>query len=309
MTKSSIVKKISGLFSRSHRRSHVCLEVRPDGVAWAVGSGDLSSYSGFEECLPAKRDSALQALVEKYGWSGALVTLVLPLDQYQVFQMERPKGVEDSELNDALKWKLKDFLDFSPSDAVSDVFPFPEDASRNRGALVNVVTARRSLVTELVELVWASGMTLERIDISELALRNLVSRLDQNKRGAALVHLREGYGQMVVCRDTVLYLSRRLDVSLQDLRDASRQEGAIQSLALEMQRSLDYYESQLGQVPPAVIRLVARDSSLPMASMLGAYVAASVEDLDWSMLGLDGATDSRCLPAIGASLPIDEVGV
>jgi MSHA biogenesis protein MshI len=216
--------------------------------------------------------------------------------------MERPDGIEDSELSDALKWKLKDFLDFSPSDAVSDVFSFPEDASRGRGALVNVVAARLSLVAELVALVHASGMELEQVDISELALRNLVSRLDHNKRGAALVHLREGYGQMVVCRDRVLYLSRRLDVSMNDLRDASRQETAIQSLALEMQRSLDYYESQLGQVPPAVIRLVARDSALPMASMLGAYVAAGVEDLDWPSLGFEKAADSRCLPAIGASL-------
>lgn len=296
------MKKITGLFSSTRRHTRVCLEVRPDGIAWAVASEETSPYSGFEDCLPAKRASALLSLVEQYGWASAPVTLVLPLDQYQVFQMERPDGIEDAELSDALKWKLKDFLDFSPSDAVSDVFSFPEDASRGRGALVNVVAARLSLVAELVALVQASGMELEQVDISELALRNLVSRLDQNKRGAALVHLREGYGQMVVCRDRVLYLSRRLDVSLKDLRDASRQEGAIQSLALEMQRSLDYYESQLGQVPPAVIRLVARDSSLPMASMLGAYVAGGVEDLDWPSIGFEKAADSRCLPAIGASL-------
>ncbi|MBW7472988.1 biogenesis protein MshI [Marinobacter sp. M216] len=308
MTKQSIVKNITGLFSGSGRLQRVCLEVRPDGIAWAEAAARSGGPVGFIQCRPAQRTQALQELVKRRGWSGALTTLVLPLDQYQVFQMERPDGIEESELGDALKWKLKDFLDFSPTDVVSDVFPFPEDASRGRGALVNVVAARKSLARELVALVGASDLLLDRIDIAELALRNLVSALDETKRGAALVHLRENYGQMIVCRDDTLYLSRRLDVSAEDLRDVSRQENAVQSLALELQRSLDYYESQLGQVPPAVIRLVARDSALPLASMVSSYVAAGVEMLDWSVLGLDQPLDSRCLTAWSAGLSGTKTG-
>lgn len=302
MTQHSIVRKITGLFNRSGGHQRVCLEVRPDGIAWAETPARASVPAGFIECRPAQRTQALQELVRQRGWAGASTTLVLPMDQYQVFQMERPDGVEESELGDALKWKLKDFLDFSPTDSVSDVFPFPEDASRGRGALVNVVAARKSLVSELVALVGASDLRLDRIDIAELALRNLASVLDEGRRGIALVHIRERYGQMVVCRDDTLYLSRRLDVSAADLRDVSRQDNAVQTLALEMQRSLDYYESQLGQVPPAVIRLVARDSALPLASMVSTYVAAGVEMLDWAFLGLEQPLDSRCLPAWSAGL-------
>jgi MSHA biogenesis protein MshI len=228
--------------------------------------------------------------------------LVLPLDQYQVFQLERPEGVDRSELGDALKWRLKDLLDFSPSEAVSDAFAFPEDASRGRGELVNVVAARKSLVRELIELVNSSGLELVSIDIAELALSHLVARLDTTKRGAALVHMRGRYGQLVICKDDMLYLSRRLDVAIDDLHDASQQENAIQSLALEMQRSLDYYESQLGQVPPARIRFVTRDTSLPLSSMLGSYLASGVEALDWTQLGIDEGIDSRCLAAWSASL-------
>lgn len=304
MTKTPILRKLTGLFRHSGARLRVCLEIRPDGIAWAESAG----RSGFSDCLPARRLETLAALVESEGWSGAATTLVLPLDQYQVFQMDRPEGIEESELGDALKWKLKDFLDFSPSEAVSDVFPFPRDASRGRGELVNVVAARKVLVSELVRLVQEAGLELERIDIAELALRNLVCRLDENRRGAALVHLKDNYGQMVICRDNTLYLSRKLDVTSEELRDAARQESAVQSLALEMQRSLDYYESQLGQVPPAMIRLVARDSVLPLASMLSSYVAAGIETLDWNALGLQADLDSRCLPAWSACLPMPEDG-
>lgn len=289
---------ITRILRRSDKRQHVYLEIRPDGIAWAESGGSV----GFSDCTPAKRDPVLRALVTERAWVGVDASLVLPMDQYQVFQLERPEGVDESELGDALKWKLKDFLDFSPSDAVCDVFPFPEDASRGRGDLVNVVAARKSLVSELVALLEACDLTLVSIDIAELALRNLVSRIDPDHRGAAVVHMRERFGQMVVCKGDTLYLSRRLDVTTDDLRDAALQESAVQSLALEMQRSLDYYESQLGQVPPQVIRLVARDNVMPLSSMLASYVAANVETLDWAPFGLDEPLDSRCLVAWGASL-------
>ncbi len=289
---------ITKILQRSEKQRRVYLEVRPDGIAWAESGGS----AGFSDCRPAKREEVLRSLSSERSWDGADATLVLPLDQYQVFQLERPEGIDESELGDALKWKLKDFLDFNPSDAVSDVFPFPEDASRGRGSLVNVVAARKSLVSELVALVANCGLTLIAIDIAELALRNLIPPIDPDRRGAALVHMRERFGQMVVCKGETLYLSRRLDVTSDDLRDASSQENAVQSLALEMQRSLDYYESQLGQVPPAVIRLVARDNVLPLSSMLASYVAAGVETLDWAPFGLDEPLDSRCLVAWSASL-------
>ena len=294
-----LITKING---RNSRRQRVFLEVRPDGIAWAASGGDV----GFLECSSAKREQELSSAVDQHGWADAPTTLVLPLDQYQVFQLERPEGIEQSELGAALKWKLKDLLDYSPSDAVSDVFPFPADASRGRGDLVNVVAARKSLARELVDLVNASGLKLTGITIAELALNHLAARLDEHQRGAALVYMRGRYGQMVVAKDSVLYLSRRLDVSNDDLHDASQQENAVQSLALEMQRSLDYYESQLGQVPPSKIRFVTGNTSLPLSSMLGSYLASGVEALEWSDLGLENSVDNRCLAAWSAGLVAPE---
>lgn len=301
---------IQRFFKRTATARRVCLEIRPDGIAWSSGGNrsprEAGQPGGFISCPPAKRLVSLQGLALEHGWEGALTTLVLPLDQYSVFQLERPEGLSEGDLADALRWKLKDLLDYSPSESVCDVFPFPLDAARGRGELVNVVAARKSLVSELIALVTDAGMVLDRVDIAELALRNFAARMDVDQRGVALVHLRDSYGQMVISKGPVLYLSRRLDVSSEDLRDASRQENAVQSLGLEMQRSLDYYESQLGQVPPRVIRLVARDAMLPLASMVSSYVATGVETIDWSAQGLDEPLDSRCLAAWSATLPVQE---
>ncbi|KXS49401.1 MAG: hypothetical protein AWU57_5130, partial [Marinobacter sp. T13-3] len=168
--------------------------------------------------------------------------------------------------------------------------------------LVNLVAARKSLVQELVALVNNADLKLQQIDIAELALRNFAAGLDAGNVGVAVVHLRDRYGQMVVCRGETLYLSRRLELSYDDLLDASKQEEAVQALALEMQRSMDYFESQLGQAPPAIIRLVARDSVLPLTSMLGSYMAAGIDAPDWSAFALNEELDSRCLLAWSAGL-------
>ncbi|WP_404368069.1 biogenesis protein MshI [Marinobacter sp.] len=294
------------LFRRSAGKGRVCLEVRADGIGWSavLSAPEKQASFGFLQCTPAGRREALSQLVTERDWSGFKATLVLPLDQYSVFQLERPSELADTELASALRWKLKDLLDYSPSDAVCDVFPFPSDASRGRGDLINVVAARKSMASELADLVSEANLELDRIDIAELALRNFAASLDPQGRGVALVHLRDRYGQMVVCKGPVLYLSRRLDVTSDDLRDASRQENAVQSLALEAQRSLDYFESQLGQVPPRAIHLVARDAMLPLSSMLSAYMAPSVEQIDWTQHGLTEPLDSRCLTVWSAGQPL-----
>ncbi|MEC7817006.1 MAG: biogenesis protein MshI [Pseudomonadota bacterium] len=304
MTPSSLLSSIVAHFRRRSSVPCVQLEVRPDGLAWAVSSGQHGQTAGFAECSPARRESTLSALVAENGWAGAKTTIVLPMDQYQVFQVERPEGVNDEELSDALKWKLKDFLDYSPSDAVSDVFECPEDATRGRGRLVNVVAVRKSLARELVEMVSGVGLAIERIDIAELALRQFAAGLDRGGHGVAVVHLRERYGQLVICRGEMLYLSRRLDLSDDELRDAATQDAAVQSLALEIQRSLDYYESQLGQSPPSTLHLLSRDSVLPLPSMLSTYLATRVVTPEWSEHGFQDEPDSRCLPAWCAGLTL-----
>ena len=77
-----------------------------------------------------------------------------------------------------------------------------------------------------------------------------------------------------------LYLSRHFDFSLQSLNEPAQQDSVIQNLALEIQRSFDYFESQMGQVPPRTISLIGPDSNVPLAKMLSGSIAADVAWLD-----------------------------
>lgn len=286
-------------FKRERSRATLGLEIRPDGIAWALSAEAADVGSGFDECTPAQREKCLKTRVQEITPGNCHVRVVLPIDQYQVFQIERP-SVEVSELAAAVRWKIKDLVDFPVDDAVVDVFDFPANASRGRGALVNVVVARKSLISDIATLLQASDLQLAEVDVAELAMRNLISDVGQG-RSAALVYLRKQYGHMVVCQGTTLYLSRRVDVRADDLRDAAIQEQAVMGLGLELQRSFDYYESQLGQVPPRQIHVIGHDEHLPLGGLLAGSLAAEVLPFSISREQEASSPDPRSLYAVGAA--------
>jgi MSHA biogenesis protein MshI len=189
---------------------------------------------------------ALEAAVGKFQLSGRRCNVVLPCGTYQLLLVEAP-DVPDEELSDALRWKVKDLSSTPVEEAAIDVFRLPKDANRNGKAMVYVVISPLKSIVEIADAVKDSGLELNAIDIEELSLGNLVE-LKQDERGVAMVHLREGSGMLAIFRAGNLYLSRqfRLDYNGGLLDDLPGE-----SLSLEVQRSLDYFERQMGQAAPA----------------------------------------------------------
>jgi hypothetical protein len=67
-----------------------------------------------------------------------------------------------------------------------------------------------------------------------------------------MLALNENYAQLVTTRQGVLYLTRRIDIARRfEPRAQARSETELDAgaLALELQRSLDYYESHYDQTP------------------------------------------------------------
>ena len=267
-------------FGARHPQLQLGVQMVNDVIYWA----SLDSVGVFQTGV-TEPGMSLKALVAEKGFGGASARVVLGQEQYQIFQAERP-AVEPGELAEAVRWKLGDLLDYPASEAVIDTFPFPDDASRDHGTLINAVCTHQDRIRAIVDTVHDAGLSLECIDIAEMALRNLLALNDPEEQGGALVYLGRDNGLMVFCRGATLYMARRLDVSQVRLRDAATQEQTVQALALELQRSLDYYESQLRQIPPPRIQLAGHPEALPLAGMLNSEVTAQVEDMDWGVLGL-----------------------
>jgi MSHA biogenesis protein MshI len=121
--------------------------------------------------------------------------------------------------------------------------------------MVYVVAVAKTRIRALVSMIEECGLVLDSIDVPELVLRNLAAHFVGDSDGAAFMDLRGSGSTMNITRAGDLYLSRRINSKLDSNIMQSPDWVAIKArLILEIQRSLDYYESQMGL--PAINTLV-----------------------------------------------------
>lgn len=264
------------------------LEISEKSISLAVAHPDETGQLKISACYSQNSDksefaSLLKEWVDTHGLVGADCHVVLPSSHYKIFPLEKP-AVDDSELVDAVRWKVKDLLDYPIEEAAIDVYEFPKDALRGRPAQISIVCSRSSVVQSIVNLVSGAGLNLLTIDIIDLAIRNHASRLVETEhQSAAILYLRPGHGTIVLVKGDVFYFSRHFEFSLDALNDVEKQDHVMQNLALEVQRSFDYFDSQMAQVPPQTLYLMGPAPNMPLANMLGGSIAAQVKMYDMTL--------------------------
>jgi MSHA biogenesis protein MshI len=235
---------------------------------------------------------------------------VLPSSSYHMLLVEAP-DVPDEELRAAVRWRIKDLIDFHIDDAVIDVFQMPAHGRGGPNHMMYAIAARAEWVRREVADLDAAGLELEVMDVIELSLRNVGALLEEDSRGVALLYLADKIGILLLIRQGILYLTRRIETGVETLRQANglRSE-LIAGLALEARRSLDYFESHYEQTSIPVLYtsgLDPADQDL-LKQELGISVRnVHVENALKTDLVLDDETQRRCLPAIGAALRKDKV--
>jgi MSHA biogenesis protein MshI len=196
-------------------------------------------------------DTRLGAVLDKLGASRAATCAVVDAEDYQVVQVEAP-DVLPSEMRAAVRWRLRDAISFKVDDAAVDVFEIPEAARRTQTRMLFAVAARAAAIDRLTSTVQPAAKGFYAIDIPELCLRNISALLPQDDKGVAMLALNENYAQLITTRQGVMYLTRRIDTARRfEPHAESRGEAELDAgaLALELQRSLDYYESHYDQTP------------------------------------------------------------
>lgn len=237
---------------------------------------------------------------------------VLDSDNYSMLLVEAP-DVPTDELRAAVRWRVKDLIDFHIDDAVLDVFQMPKRGISGPNQMMYAIAAKTVGVQAEVDVAEDAGVKLKAIDIVELSLRNLAVLLDRDDRGIALLYLAETSGVLLVVRQGTLYLARRLETGVRTLRDSDglRSE-LIAGLALEARRSLDYFESHYEQSSLSVIYTAGLEPADldQMSSDLGISVRSiELSALFDTNMELDQEQSRQCLPAIGAALRRDEVAL
>lgn len=211
-------------------------------------SGKPELIESIWQPLGADPQASLRAAFDKLGLKRTRTCAVLDGAEYQVVQVESPE-VLPSELRAAIRWRLRDAIGFNVDEAAIDIFDIPEPARRTPQKMLFAVAARDTAVQRIVGSLKPAARGFDAIDVPELCLRNIAALLPQDQKGVALLAINEEFVQLVITRQNVLYVTRRIDLR-RGLSLAGGDNGIDASaLALELQRSLDYYESHFDQTP------------------------------------------------------------
>lgn len=229
------------------------------------------------------------------------LTALLPGDSYQTVLIEAP-NVPDDELSSAIRWKVKDMLNFHIDDAVLDHLPVPGRAGQP--ASLYVVAAQAPAVRQLAEPFHKAGLPLACIDVRETAQRNLSVRLAPEDYAVALLYFEGDTGLLTFSFGEDLVLSRRIES-----RGAAG-DFLFERIAMEAQRSVDYFERQFSWLPLAKLYLAPMPDAPALTRKLAEYLPVGVEAVDMSRLFdfsgqdrlLEERTQNRLFHVLGAAL-------
>lgn len=235
-------------------------------------------------------------------------TTLLKTNQYQVFAVDAP-NVPAAEAKNAVRWSLKDMIDYPVEAAMVDAVNVP-GGNAGRAAQMLAVAARNDAIAATVKPFNDADIDLEVIDIPELAQRNVAKLLEEEGRGLAMLCFDDAGALLTFTGGGELYQARQIDLSLQDFASGIDVEGRYDRVALELQRSLDNFDRQFRNV--AVSRLIV--SQVPDGAKLVEYLSTNLT-VPVSLLDLEQVVDfpgvpelraplrqSQCLQLIGAAM-------
>lgn len=305
-------------FLKRKQRQNSCLGVgfHQNGISMALASRNRQNDIVLEhleyrivsdkETIPAQ----IKKMVSEAGFKGMPAVFVMDHAHYSLLQVEVPE-VSQEELKNAVRWRIKDLIDFHIDDAVIDLIPLPQSKRAGSPKLMYVVAARSAYVQNTIQQLESSGLTIRSIDIAELALRNMTFADTEENRAGAILYLSENLSLIEICDNGSLCLSRQInmDMSRLDLNSEEKRMEVMDMLSLEVQRSLDYYESQFASGAASKLNIVSEclTSVDEFREVAGSYLTVPINKLTAldSIKGIEkfeGELVASCLPTIGGAI-------
>jgi len=230
-----------------------------------------------EEAPLGFADPVLKKIISEFDLRRVPVSAVINASDYQIAQVQAP-DVPRAELRAAARYSMRDTFDFPIDQATLDVFDLPEQNSSGNKRMCFAVATRGDAIAKMTTTLERHFRRFDVIDIPELCQRNLASLLPQDAKGVAFLLIRDDFAQLVLTRRGMLYVTRRFDFGMRgELNgDAEAEANELpldpQMLSLELQRSLDYYESHFDETAISELFIAPAGSR---ANMLAAELGAS----------------------------------
>lgn len=275
-----------GLFARRRAREPgwLAVSMQPGALSFAHGvceSGKKCAIRSWGTRALDDPDKDFERVTKDLGLERYQCLTLLPAADYQLLLVDAP-NVPPAELRTAVRWRVKDMLDYHVEDATIDVLDIPADPSAGtRGHSMYAVAARNDLIQGYVERFSAAQVPLSVIDIAETAQRNIAALFEPENRGVGLLYLLPKQALLTINFHGELYLARRIDVGVDQLLAASpaQHDEALNRMLLELQRSLDHLDRQFPFVAMAKLLLGPEPRDTGLAAHLSANLGLPVEQV------------------------------
>jgi len=235
--------------------------------------------------------------------------IVLSGHSYKFLLAEAPNAPLES-LRHIMPNKIKDSLPWKLSEVTADVLQLPQDAFKGRKNSVYVAVAQTELIDNYVRLLMGVGIQPDNVTTVELGLRAYWPLINpEPKKSIGIMRITESGGVIVMMCDGDIYLARRIVIDLNSLNEEGvNRQDVFDQVVLEIQRSVEFYESQLGKGS------VSKVVMLPPPLDLGVgfdYIEQNIStDIEifrpFETLGFDqdmtAKDQSYCVGALGAAM-------
>ena len=291
-----------------------------NGQAFAVLRDTTGVIQSFQPEAGEQGIEALNRWLDQHQLHNLAVTISLDQRDYELHLVEAP-NVPDEELSDALCFRLKDMVTQPIESKALQAFRLPQDAYRGRMDMAFAAVIDRSCIEQLVKWAQQQQLYLSEITIPELSILQLVAAMEP-ETSVGVLRLDNKEGVFYLFQQGGLYMTRAIGVGTDDLGLSDAHEGELtletdsrlENLALEVQRSMDYFESQLGmgsvgQIWAMVPDDIEMDTVLPeLEQAVNTPIRTLALDSAFNRMPAPSSLTASLATALGGSLSYELVG-
>jgi MSHA biogenesis protein MshI len=261
-----------------------------------------------------KDGAELQQAAQEYELGRYRCATLLQLAEYQLLMVDAP-NVPREELKAAIRWRVKDLLDYHIDDAIMDVLDIPVDKDApGKSHYMYAVAAKNAIVQGQVAQFERAKIALQVIDIPETAQRNIAELYETADRGIGMLTFDDHAGGLFTLSfKGELYLARRLDLTWSQLVAAqeSQRQTYFERIRVELQRSLDHFERQYQNITLSELLLGPMPEDIGLEAFLSSQLYLPLRQINLAdaleFVGDDMGIDKQwqLLRVLGAALRLE----
>lgn len=250
--KTFLPASILQLFKKKNNRAFAGISIWPDKLQLVKlvpdnGSFKCVSHTEVELASEEQIPFVLTKLIKDFDLTSSVTTMVIPASRVQSTQIETSE-LPEGDVQAMLPWKMKELINIAPQDMVCDFIDMPLQPT-GQGAKTQVLATSKAYLQAITKPFHEAGADLSAITTEQFAYANL--QVTSDAAQLVFIQHKKADGVLLIVKNREICFARKIrnSASIMEMTPEQLEMGGSDAIAIEIQRSIDYFESQLKQPP------------------------------------------------------------